>query len=259
MKALRQHAQSLPLHRLYLIFGIEGILYQFSQSINGFGNTLYATNLGATDTQIGLIQTIPNVLALIMMLPFGLLSDRLKRSRTVPLVCLLFMGIMYFFYGSVPLFGSLRMSLYYVFLGLTVASAVLYNAQWQNFFGDVTTLETRSQTLALRTNLMSVVGIVTPLICGFFMSAQETAEEKLLVLRVFYYLCGVLVLIQALVLRGLPCPERMVSREKLRPAQVADACRDAFGSKHFRRFFLTVILAFLRSGIRNFRIIRHFF
>ena len=127
-------AEAAPLHRLYLIFGIEGILYQFAQSINGFGNAIYATNLGATDTQIGLIQTIPNVLALLIMLPFGLLSDRLKRSRTVPLVCLLFMGIMYFFYGSVPLFGSLRMSLFFVFLGMTVASAVLYNAQWQNFF-----------------------------------------------------------------------------------------------------------------------------
>ena len=91
MNAMQKHhkTQTGPLRRTLLIFGIEGILYQFSQSINGFGNALYATNLGATDTQIGLIQTIPNVLALILMLPFGLLSDRLRRSRTVPLACLL--------------------------------------------------------------------------------------------------------------------------------------------------------------------------
>lgn len=250
MKHTKLPAKQTDSHRsslqnLYLIFGLEGILYQFSQSINGFGNALYATNLGATDTQIGLIQTVPNVLALLLMLPFGVLSDRLRQSRTVPLLCLLVMSVMYFFYGSVPLFGALRMSLYFVFLGMTVASAVLYNAQWQNFFGDVTSVDQRSETLTFRTRIMSAVGIVTPLICGFFLSAQTEVENKLLTLQIFYYLCGVLVLLQALVLHRLPCPEREPAAVHFHAVQVLDACQDAFRSKYFRRFCLTGVLFYI--------------
>lgn len=233
---------SLPKQQLLLIFGIEGILYQFSQSVNNFGNNLYATNLGATDTQIGLVQTIPNVLALVLMLPCGLLSDRLRRSRTVPVACLVIMGIMYFLYGTVPVFGALRMSLYFVFLGMTVASAVLYNAQWQNFFGDVTPQQERNGVLAFRSRIMFFIGVLTPLLCGFFMSFQQTQGGKLWVLRLFYYICGVFVLLQALAIRKIPCPERTQEPGRFRPVMVVDACREAFGSRYFRRFFITGIL-----------------
>ena len=63
-----QATLSLPREQILLLFGVEGILYQFSQSVNNFGNCLYATGLGATDTQIGLVQTVPNLLALIRQL-----------------------------------------------------------------------------------------------------------------------------------------------------------------------------------------------
>lgn len=233
---------ALPKQQLLLIFGIEGILYQFSQSVNSFGNNLYATNLGATDTQIGLVQTIPNILALVLMLPCGLLSDRLRRSRTVPVACLVIMGVMYFLYGSVPMFGSLRMSLYFVFLGMTVASSVLYNAQWQNFFGDVTPQGDRNSVLAFRSRIMFFIGVLTPLLCGLFMSSQQAQEGKLLVLRIFYYVCGVFVLLQALAIRKISCPERAGTAERFTLAMAAGSCREAFGSRYFRRFFVTGIL-----------------
>lgn len=241
LKGLRA-TMALPRQQLLLIFGIEGILYQFAQSVNNFGNNLYARGLGATDTQIGLVQTVPNVLALILMLPCGIISDRLRRSRTVPVACLTIMGIMYFFYGSVPMFGALRMSLFFVFLGMTVASAVLYNAQWQNFFGDVTPQGDRNGVLAFRSRIMFFIGVLTPLLCGAFMASRQTADEKLVVLRIFYYICGVFVLLQALAIRRIPCPERTEKAERFSPALVGQACRDAFGSRYFRRFFVTGIL-----------------
>ncbi len=233
---------SLPRQRLLLIFGIEGILFQFAQSVNNYGNNLYARALGATDTQIGLVQTVPNVLALLLMLPCGLFSDRMRRSRTVPTICLIVLGIMYFFYGSVPLFGSLQMSFYFVFLGMTVASVVLYNAQWQNFFGDVTPVSDRNGVLAFRSRIMFFIGVLTPLICGFFMAAQSSAGGKLWVLRIFYYICGVFVLVQAAALQKIDCPARPGSSARFSLSDVRDSCQLAFGSRYFRRFFFTGVL-----------------
>ena len=72
-----------------VLFAVEGALLQLFCSVNGFANNQFATGLGATDLQIGLIQTVPNVAALILLLPLGILADRLRSSRTIPLLSLL--------------------------------------------------------------------------------------------------------------------------------------------------------------------------
>ena len=60
----------------FVLFAVEGALLQLFCSVNGFANNQFATGLGATDLQIGLIQTVPNVVALILLLPLGILADR---------------------------------------------------------------------------------------------------------------------------------------------------------------------------------------
>ncbi len=246
LKGIQAHAE-LPQNKTLLLFGIEGILYQFSQSVNNFGNCLYATAMGATDTQIGLVQMIPNLLAVILLLPCGMLSDRLPKSRTVPAGCLLLIGIMYFFYASVPVMGTLRLSLFFVFLGMTVAGCVLYNAQWQNFFGDVTPPENRNAVFTFRSRIMFFIGVITPLLCGFTMAAQKTSEKKLLILRIFYYICGVFILLQFLTIRKISCRNRSTSAEnqKLSPLLILNSIHTAFSGRYFRRFFITGVLFYV--------------
>lgn len=88
---------------ILLLFGIEGVFLQFATSINSLGNSLYATSMGATDSQIGMIQMIPNLVAVAILFPLGILSDRLKSSKTVPLAALIVMAIAYFCMGTVPM------------------------------------------------------------------------------------------------------------------------------------------------------------
>ena len=78
--------QSDPKLRMLCLFGIEGFLLQYAVSLYTLANNLYATNLGATDTQIGLVQMVPNMVAGICMIPVGFLANRTKTSRTVPFV-----------------------------------------------------------------------------------------------------------------------------------------------------------------------------
>ena len=83
--------QSDPKLRMLCLFGIEGFLLQYAVSLYTLANNLYATNLGATDTQIGLVQMVPNMVAGICMIPVGFLANRTKTSRTVPFVLALFL------------------------------------------------------------------------------------------------------------------------------------------------------------------------
>ena len=72
--------QSDPKLRMLCLFGIEGFLLQYAVSLYTLANNLYATNLGATDTQIGLVQMVPNMVAGICMIPVGFLANRTKTS-----------------------------------------------------------------------------------------------------------------------------------------------------------------------------------
>ena len=106
LRSAVQNTLSNPQSRLLLLFGFEGLLLQYAVSLNSIGNNLYATNLGATDTQIGLVTTIPNLAAVLLMIPCGILSNRTRCSRTVPMVLLLIMGLAYFGLGTVPAIGK---------------------------------------------------------------------------------------------------------------------------------------------------------
>ena len=171
--AIRRHPL-LATHagRITLLFAIEGVLLQYITSINGFGNNLYALNMGASDLQIGLVQTVANLAAVALLLPNGLFGERLRSPRALPAFTLAFMGVMYFFYGTVPAMGDMRMTFFFVFLALTSGVLAVYNAQWQTFFGEVVTdPRERNGVYASRNRFMFAVGTLTPLLCGAAMSA----------------------------------------------------------------------------------------
>ena len=148
----------------FVLFAVEGALLQLFCSVNGFANNLFATGLGATDLQIGLIQTVPNVAALLLLLPLGILSDRLRSSRTIPLVSLICVAAGYVVMAAVPSLGNARILAFFCALVFTAGGPVLYNAQWQTFFGDVVQSQARNTVLTLRNRAMFVLGIASPLV-----------------------------------------------------------------------------------------------
>lgn len=112
-KSLFYRAKKMPPSaQIMLLFAVEGVFLQYITSINGFGLNLYATNMGATDSQIGIIQMVPNIVACAALLPLGILADRLKSTKTIPMLTLLVMCAGYAFLGSVPALGERRMELF---------------------------------------------------------------------------------------------------------------------------------------------------
>ena len=247
LRALRRHSLlSTGQGRVMLLFALEGVLIQYITSINNFGNNLYAMNLGASDVQIGLVQTVANLTAVLLLLPSGLVGERLRSPRTLPVFTLALMGVMYFFFGSVPAMGEGRMTFFFVFLALTSGLLAVYNAQWQSFFGDVVAEpRDRNGVFAFRNRFMFFIGTLTPLLCGAAMSACAQSAEKLGVLRVFYYSCGAAMLIAALVLRRMPVSDRLRVENGFSLADAKAALLEAAHSRAFRSFFFCILFFYL--------------
>lgn len=226
----------------FVLFAVEGALLQLFTSVNGFANNLFATGLGASDLQIGLIQTVPNVAALVLLLPLGILSDRLRSSRTVPLVTLLCVSLGYLLMAVVPSLGGARIPAFFLALAFTVGGPALYNAQWQSFFGDVVVPTARNSALTLRNRAMFTLGIATPLLCGLVISGPV---DTMGLYRLFFLLCALAALVQAAVVSAIPTPARRQSNAPFCPAQLAQAVGEMARSRDFRLFFLPVVLFYM--------------
>lgn len=225
----------------FVLFAAEGALLQLFCSVNGFANNLFATGLGATDLQIGLIQTVPNVAALILLLPLGLLADRLSSSRTIPLICLLCVSAGYVLMAAVPGLGSARIPVFFITLVLTAGGPVLYNAQWQNFFGDVVPPESRNGVLTVRNRYMFILGVATPLVCGVMMSGMV---DTMGMYQLFFLLCAGAALLQAGVVSGIRTP-RHPAAAKFSLGQIGDAVKQMASSREFLLFFAPVLLFYI--------------
>lgn len=232
--------------RLFYLFILEGILAQFCASINGFGNTIFATNLGATDAQIGLVQTVPNTAAMLLMLPMGILSDKAHSSRTVPLYIIIGITVGYCIMGLVPMAASWRMALFFIALAFTVGGTALYNAQWQSFFGDVFPTEQRNTVLTFRNAIMSALGLAAPLLCGFLLSQSSRTEDKLRILQIFFLACAVISVLHYLLMLRIPAPPRQTeTKNAFSLRQIGTSFQALFRLPAFRLFFIPVVLFYM--------------
>lgn len=239
MRNLRE-GMNTPDARMTFLFLLEGLLFQFAASIKVFGNNLLATNLGATEGQIGLIQTVGCTVTIVMLLPVGILSDRSRSAKTVPVAMLLLGGLMFILEGLVPWMGSARLVFFFVFMGLAWGLFGAYNGQWQSLFGELVSIEKRNRVYSLRTRVMSVVGILVPIVCGVLVSGQSDSEGKAAVLSVFFCLSGAMMLLQAVAVLRMPggrrTPEQMAAMDRFSLKNLGEAILGAVKNKPFMGF-----------------------
>jgi MFS-type transporter involved in bile tolerance (Atg22 family) len=232
---------------LIYLFAIEGILYQFVTAIGGLGNTIYATNLGATDTQIGLIQSIPNLIAIILMIPIGLLAEKCKSTKMVPISLLCIMGFSFIGYATVPIFSSHIMVWYFVFLGISLGFMSVYNAQWQIFFGSVVNNRERNRVYAVRNQFMYFVGAIVPLVCGLIMAGLAGASGKVITLRISFYLCAFSLFMQAIIIGLVPGgrKEEGSPNNELQLTVLKNSFLRILKDKKIRAFFATMLFFYV--------------
>ena len=238
--------------RLILLFGVEGFLVQYVVSLASAGSfctNLYATNLGATDSQIGMIQLVSNLAAVIFLLPAGIAADRTQNAKTLPTLMLLFLGGMLLLFGTVPAMGAQRMIFFFVFLALSAGTLVTYGSIWQAFFGDVTPIEQRNRAFAFRNRMVFVVATVAPMVFGGMLSATPDVSGKLNVLRGVFYSCAAVCFFNAFIVSRIPggrrSPEQLARTARVTPRAIASALGELAHNRRYLAYFIPVMLFYL--------------
>ena len=98
---------------------------------------------------------------------------------------------------------------------------------------------------------MFLISTIAPILCGTILTAQPDSPSKLMVLRVFFYICGAVCLLCSFVLSRIPggerSPEMLQQVPKFSFSSFGEVFRDLAHSKKFLSYFICIM--FFLSGL----------
>ena len=201
-----------PRNRILRLFTYEGILITLINNLVGSHNNLYAIRLGAGDFELSLVTMLPQLVGMLVLIPGGILTDRMKNKRDMVTSALFAVACVYVLLGFVPSFGSYRLGAFLILLPLSSAPMTIYNVSWQAYFSDVVHPNGRNNILAVRSSISFLIGITITLTSGALLALAGTNTDKIHLHQIFCWAGAFLLLIQIFILRRIPSVE--VERSK---------------------------------------------
>ena len=186
--------------RTILLFALEGAALSFYSALINNNNNLFIMRLGATDYQLSQNVMLSQIVGIALLLPGGIISDRLSNKRKMVVGGLIALAAILFTTGFVPMMGKTRLDMALVLIAISTGPLTLYNMSWQAFFSDVVLPFDRNAALSARTRLAFVFGTIMPLVGGVLLSSVSSVDKKLKVHQIFFFFTVVTILLQVFLL-----------------------------------------------------------
>lgn len=186
-----------------LLFAYEGVLIALINNLINNNNYLFATRLGASDFQLTLVVALPQLVGMLVLLPGGILTDRMVNKRRMVILSLTALAAVYFTLGFAPLLGKYSLMAFLILLAVSVGPMTMYNASWQAYFSDVVPIEERNRTFTLRTKWTFLINICAPLLTGLLLASAASTSGKITLHQSFFWVSCVLIVLQTFVLKKI--------------------------------------------------------
>lgn len=232
-------------NRILVLFAVEGLLITLVNNLVGNYNNLFATRLGANDFELSLVITLPQLVGMLVLIPGGILTDRMSNKRNMVIMALAMISGAYFLMGFTPMLGSIRLAAFLLLLSVSSAPMTVYNVSWQAYFSDVVVRdEARNNILTVRNSINFLIGIVIPLSCGAILAAAKTTKDKLLWHQIFVWLAGMLLIMQIFVLKRINGGQSS-SAGKIKPKEIKTALTELIKNKRFLGFAFVALFFYM--------------
>jgi MFS family permease len=234
------HRFTAPHNRNLVLFTIEGTLITLINYLIGYNNNLFATRLGANDYQLSLVTTLPQLVGMLVLIPGGILTDRMKNKRSMVVIALSALTVCYIMIGFVPMLGSNRLIAFLLVLALSTGPMTIYTASWQAYFSDVVPIEERNKILTSRTAFTFLMGIIIPLGSGALLASATSVDDKIKIHQVYFWLAGILLLTQIFVLLRIKGKQGSTT-QKIRLMDLKFVFHDLIQNKKFLGFIFVAL------------------
>lgn len=233
-----------PTFRLPLLFTMEGMLITIVNNLIGNNNNLFATRLGANEFELGLLITIPQLVGMFVLLPGGILTDRMKNKRSMVISSLFLVMVFYIMIGFVPMLDYYKFAAFLILLAISTGPMTIYNVSWQAYFSDLVNVEERNRIITYRTAISFLIGIIIPLGSGAILAKAYNISEKVKIHQLYFWIGGVLLLLQILVLKKIKNEAKM-SPSKINIRQLKTVLVELAHNKKFLGFVSVAMFFYL--------------
>lgn len=229
-------------HQLSRLLAAEGILYTLIITLAHNNNNLYASRLGASSSDLGLIASLPPIVGILTLIPFAIITDRLHNKKPMVILSAFGLGFLYILVGMVAFMDANRLPALIALLVLVNLPMSLYNSSWQAFFSDACEPSDRNLVYTHRTRMNTAVGVAIPIITGAILTAAS-GSGKILVHQIYYWLAFPLAVGQILVLKKITGGSSAeVSHYQL--SDLKESAKILFRNKKFLGFLSVALLVY---------------
>lgn len=151
---------------------------------NNFFPIFAITMLSATNYQVGLISSLPPLMALIMTIPAAILLNRAQAQKKLVALSVLLARLMFLLIITIVYLPSptTHAWVFLVFVALMSLPNTVANIGWQTFISGLVEESRRGAFFSDRNRLLTVVGLLSTLVIGILMkdaSSSVTAYQLL--------------------------------------------------------------------------------
>ncbi len=192
MKRLRNR----DLAAMFLI--LEGIVYTTVFNLYQPFIQMFAKRMGGNDMHTALLNAAPPLVAIFVLIPCGMLIERINKKKQTILVLLSIVSIFYAAISLVPeIAHESKVIIYVILIGFMNAPGSLYLTTWQSYFADNFRGSYASRVYTIRSKYSTLFGLLTVLGTGLMLSyIPKSVGERLVLYQIFYVLCFALTLVQ---------------------------------------------------------------
>ncbi len=177
---------------------LEGIAAAVILNLYNPFTQIFAKRLGASDLHIALINSLPQLVAILVLVPCSIFIERIRDKKMATCVLILMNGAFYSLIAFVPLLPEyLVLNTYVLLIGLMNWPGSLYTTTWQSFFSYTFTGNEASKIYSLRSKYSAFFGLVAALFAGLLISwVPWGRENKIAAYQLIYALCFLIALLQ---------------------------------------------------------------
>ncbi len=177
---------------------LEGIVYTMVINLYNPFVQMFGKRMGGNDFHTALLNAIPPLVAIFVLIPFGIIIERINRKKQTVIVLLAVLSIFYAAVAFVPFIPhQVKVFVYVALIGLLNFPGSLYMTTWQSYFADNFKGSYASRVYTLRSKYSSLFGLLTVLVTGLLLTViPKSDEERLVLYQIFYGLCFALTLLQ---------------------------------------------------------------
>ena len=152
---------------------------------NNFFPIFAITILGATNYQVGLISSLPPLMALLMTIPAAILLNRAHTQKKLVAMSVLLARLMFLFIITLVYLPSATFQAW-AFLGVIAIMSIpntVANIGWQTLIGGLVSDSRRGAFFSDRNRLLTMVGLVSTLLIGILM---KDASDNVIAYQVLF-------------------------------------------------------------------------